>query len=104
MRSCILSTFFLLLVICSVQAQISGVVFRDYNANGTRENTTTFTEPGVQGITVTAYPPSGSPNNRNVSSAHTGELLVAIGTGSGFTTAIVVEVPVHKFPSVTVNV
>jgi SdrD B-like domain/Secretion system C-terminal sorting domain len=34
--------------------QVSGVVFRDYNSNGIRE-TGTYTEPGIEGITVKAY-------------------------------------------------
>jgi protocatechuate 3,4-dioxygenase beta subunit len=37
-------------------AQISGTVFRDFNNNGTRQNTSgTFVEPGVKGIIINAY-------------------------------------------------
>lgn len=37
-------------------AQVSGIVFRDYNNNGTRQNSTgTFIEPGVKGVIVNAY-------------------------------------------------
>jgi hypothetical protein len=35
-------------------AQISGSVFRDFNANGQRNNTASFTEPFVSGVTVQA--------------------------------------------------
>lgn len=43
---------FLMFAFTTSQAQISGVVFRDYNANGTKENTATFNEPFVNGVTV----------------------------------------------------
>ena len=36
-------------------AQISGIVFRDYNANGKKDNTSSFNERGEPGIIVTAY-------------------------------------------------
>ena len=37
-------------------AQISGLVFRDFNGNGTRQNTSgTFVEPLAPGVIVTAY-------------------------------------------------
>jgi SdrD B-like domain/Secretion system C-terminal sorting domain len=51
----------LLVLLCSVllsnlaSAQISGTVYRDYNGNGTRQNTAPYIEPGVQGVIVTAY-------------------------------------------------
>jgi hypothetical protein len=39
-----------------LKAQISGTVFRDFNGNGVRENTTgTFVEPLAEGVIVTAY-------------------------------------------------
>lgn len=38
---------------------ITGTVFRDYNANGTRENSNTFKEPTLAGVTVTAYDSAG---------------------------------------------
>jgi len=37
-----------------LQAQIGGIVYRDFNENGTKDNSLTFKEPGVQGITVNA--------------------------------------------------
>ena len=44
----------------AAQAQVSGTVFQDYNANGTRQTVTPLIEAGVAGITVTAYLPNGS--------------------------------------------
>lgn len=34
---------------------LSGVVFRDFNGNGTKDNTASFNEPFVSGITVKVY-------------------------------------------------
>jgi hypothetical protein len=40
----------------NLQAQVSGIVYKDYNASGVRDNTVgTFVEPLVQGVTVKAY-------------------------------------------------
>lgn len=45
-----------LLSAINANAQISGTVFRDFNGNGTRENSTgTFVEPLSPGVIVTAY-------------------------------------------------
>ena len=41
-------------------AQVSGTVFRDFNANGTKDNTSTYSEPGVPNITVKAYNSAGT--------------------------------------------
>ncbi|MFN8244266.1 MAG: SdrD B-like domain-containing protein [Ferruginibacter sp.] len=52
--------FTLLSVICmmtafqQLHAQVSGTVFRDYNGNGVKDNTASFNEPFVQGVTVKA--------------------------------------------------
>ena len=43
----------------AVFADISGTVFRDFNANGVKDNTATFNEIGVGGVTVTAHGTSG---------------------------------------------
>lgn len=43
----------------AVHAAISGNVFRDFNADGARA--ANGGEPGVGGVTITAYPPSGTP-------------------------------------------
>lgn len=53
-RICLL----LLLAVTGIitNAQVSGIVYKDYNASGTRDNTVgTLVEPLVQGITVKAY-------------------------------------------------
>jgi hypothetical protein len=41
-------------------AQVSGTVFRDFNANGTKDNTAPLNEVGLAGITVTAYNAAGN--------------------------------------------
>jgi Secretion system C-terminal sorting domain/SdrD B-like domain len=46
-------------IVSSAKAQVSGVVFRDYNANGTKDNTSSFNENGVKNIIVTAFNSSG---------------------------------------------
>jgi hypothetical protein len=49
--------FFFLIVFLSQKSfsQISGLAFRDFNANGTRQNTAAFAEPLVNGVIVRAY-------------------------------------------------
>ena len=42
------------------QAQISGTVFRDFNGNGVKDNSATFNEPFVAGITVLATLANGT--------------------------------------------
>ena len=44
----------------SAEAQVSGFVFRDYNANGKKDNTSSFNENGVKNIIVTAFNSSGA--------------------------------------------
>lgn len=39
----------------SLNAQVSGIVFRDYNGNGTRQAAAGFTEPGAGGVIIRAY-------------------------------------------------
>ncbi len=46
---------FVLFFTTKTNAQISGTVFRDYNANGTRNTGAGYNEPLVDGITVKAY-------------------------------------------------
>ncbi|MFY7883609.1 MAG: SdrD B-like domain-containing protein, partial [Dolichospermum sp.] len=56
-------SFLLLFMITAnvLNAQISGTVFRDFDANGIKASTTsTSLEPGVSGVTVKAYPSSGA--------------------------------------------
>ena len=50
----------MMLVAGYAQAQVSGTVFRDFNGNGTKDNTATFNEIGLAGITITAYDASGA--------------------------------------------
>lgn len=45
----------LLLATMYTNAQLSGIVFRDYNGDGVRQNATNQVEPGVAGISVRAY-------------------------------------------------
>ncbi len=51
-----------MLALCSIElsAQISGTVFRDYNANGVKNNSATYNEPGAANITVKAYSTTGT--------------------------------------------
>ncbi len=61
--SCIKKSIYILLfsfICCSSNAQISGTVFRDYNANGIKNNTASYNEPFQAGITVKATLPSGT--------------------------------------------
>jgi SdrD B-like domain/Secretion system C-terminal sorting domain len=39
----------------TTSAQVTGMAFRDYNANGQKDNTASFNENGEGGVTVTAY-------------------------------------------------
>lgn len=43
------------LLASGVSAQITGVVYRDYNGNGTRQTVSPTIEPGIPGVIVTAY-------------------------------------------------
>lgn len=45
--------------VININAQISGTVFRDYNGNGIKNNSASFNEPFVQGVTVKATLASG---------------------------------------------
>ncbi len=51
--------FFFLIISQTTQAQISGKVFRDFNANGMKDTSATFKEPFVKAITVKAYDKNG---------------------------------------------
>jgi SdrD B-like domain len=62
------------------QAQISGVVFRDFNGNGAKDNSATFNEPFVNGVTVKAT----LPNNTS---------FTTTTTGSGAYTFTVTQIP-----------
>lgn len=60
--------------------QVTGTVFRDINGNGTKDNTTTFIENGVAGVTVKAYDPSGAVVGTATTSA-TGSYSIASVSG-----------------------
>ncbi len=49
------SLAFLLITANNTNAQVSGLVFRDYNANGQKNNSASFNENGERGIIVTAF-------------------------------------------------
>ena len=51
----ILTFLFSIALISSVSAQVSGTAFRDFNANGTQQNTASYTETGLSDIIVTVY-------------------------------------------------
>jgi hypothetical protein len=53
------STFLLVLFCLALstfsKAQVSGIVFRDFNGSGAKDNSATFNEPFLAGVTVKAY-------------------------------------------------
>ena len=55
MMGWVITAFFSLSLLQSLNAQVSGVVYRDFNSNGVKNNTASYNEPGVAGITVKAY-------------------------------------------------
>ncbi len=58
---------------------ISGTVYRDFNANGTQD---TY-EPGVDGLTVTAYPTSATGSTGGVSTTTAGGGAYSLSPGAG---------------------
>lgn len=48
-----------LVFVLTIQAQVSGVVFRDLNGDGVRNNSASFSEPFVSGVTVKAFDSAG---------------------------------------------
>lgn len=92
----------------NAKAQVSGTVFRDFNGNGVKNNTATFNEPFVAGVTVKAFNaanvqvgatkttdaagaysftaveiPSGTAVRIEFSGLATGDYTSANGTGNG---------------------
>ena len=68
----VLSLFVLAMVHSGgIHAQVTGSVFRDYNANGVKDNSSTFNEPGFGGVTITGYGADGT-NYGPVTSATNG--------------------------------
>ena len=64
-----------------VAGTINGTVFRDYNANGTRQVSTSFNEPGVQGVVITAYDANNVVQGTTTSGATGAYSLAVAGTG-----------------------
>ena len=46
---------FSLVIFSDTQAQVTGIVYRDYNGNGTRQTAAPTIEPGVEGVIINAY-------------------------------------------------
>ncbi|MDW8319332.1 MAG: SdrD B-like domain-containing protein, partial [Anaerolineae bacterium] len=78
---------------------ISGVVFRDFNANGTQDTN----EPGVPGVTVTAYPASDTGTTGGVSATTSGTGAFSLGTGAGQWRIEVTGYPSYLFPGAAGN-
>lgn len=47
-------------IVAIANAQVSGTVYRDFNANGAKNNTASYNEPGAPGITIKAYDNAGT--------------------------------------------
>jgi len=81
--------FLLLIVIISSrflsEAQVSGIVFRDYNGNGIRQNAAGYAEPGAGGVIIRAY-------NAN-------DVLIATQTSSSATATL----GQYSFPASGIN-
>ncbi|HMT54535.1 MAG TPA: SdrD B-like domain-containing protein, partial [Saprospiraceae bacterium] len=69
-------------------SQISGIVFRDYNANGTRQTGSTYNEDGVINVTVKAY------NSANIEVGS----VVTSSTGSYSFTGLSLPVRIEFIP------
>lgn len=65
------------------QGTISGMVYRDLNFNGDKENTATYNEPFVAGITVTAYNDAGAVVGGPVVTTGTGPTNYSLNVASG---------------------
>lgn len=64
---------------------VSGTVFKDFNANGSKENTATYNEPGMPGVRVVATDPAGtlltvSYGGSNTATTSSGSYSVTNGT------------------------
>ena len=72
---------------------MTGVVFRDYNANGVRD----AHEPGVPNVTVTAYPASATGSTGSVSTTTATDGSFSLATGSGSWRIEVTGLPPYLF-------
>ena len=70
MKYIIITILAVLLGYGTAYAQVSGTVFRDFDADGVKDNTATFNEVGLSGVTVTAYGPAGTPVGTTISGAN----------------------------------
>jgi SdrD B-like domain len=73
------SLFFLMFSMIGFSSfgQVSGTVFRDFNSNGTKQATATFTEPGVAGISVKAFNAAGTQVGTTATTASDGTYTIA---------------------------
>ncbi len=70
--------FFMVCTFMNLDAQITGIVFRDYNINGVKDTN----EPVIAGVTVTAYNGSGvCGTTTSTSSGASNYSLIGCGTG-----------------------
>jgi hypothetical protein len=76
-------TFNLFAFVQFANAQVSGTVFRDFNANGLKENTPSYNEPGISGITITAYNSAGTVLGTTVSAANGSYTFTSITIPNG---------------------
>jgi SdrD B-like domain/SprB repeat len=67
----------LIVTVAPLNAQVSGRVFQDFNANGTFNSTATYKEVGQYGVIVNAY----DPNNILLSTTYTGGGSTTNNTG-----------------------
>jgi SdrD B-like domain len=94
----ILFTFALLGDPSVLRAQVSGIVFRDFNADGTKQATNPI-EPGLSGITVTAFNAAGTSLGTATTSS-TGAYTFAVGTlASGTKVRLEFTLPAAYYPS-----
>lgn len=68
-------------------ADISGKVFRDFNANGTYDNNSSFQEVGLSGITIKAFDandPPGTPTSTAISTTNGSYTLTGLANGADY--------------------
>ena len=74
----------LTLVPLTVHADISGKVFRDFNANGTLDTGASFNEVGQAGITVKAFDATGTEKASATSGADGSYALTGLTSGADY--------------------
>jgi hypothetical protein len=79
---CLLACSFFAIVQIA-KAQVSGTVFRDFNASGAKENTASYNEPGVYGVTVNAYDAAGALLGSTISSSNGNYTFTALSIPNG---------------------